>query len=178
MRVLLVGPDNEENLSIRYLSAALVDAGHETTLAPFNSWSDLDQVAHAARETDFVGLSMCFQARAQEFLRLAQTIKANDPSRFIVAGGHYASCAAEPLLAHHPELYVVVIGEGERTLVEIAGGFPQIDRALPEIRGIAYRNRQEVYFTLSRPMVDDLDSLPFPIVEVQFTSLRASLRAT
>lgn len=37
MRVLLVGPDYEENLSIRYLSSSLVNAGHEPVLAAFNS---------------------------------------------------------------------------------------------------------------------------------------------
>ena len=37
MRVLLAGPDYEENLSIRYLSGSLIGAGHEPILAAFNS---------------------------------------------------------------------------------------------------------------------------------------------
>ncbi len=50
MRVLLAGPDHEENLSIRYVSAALLHAGHETVLAAFNSPADIIPVADAAQD--------------------------------------------------------------------------------------------------------------------------------
>jgi len=120
MHVILAGPDYEENLSIRYLSSSLLTAGHDTTLASFNSPADATTVAEAAHHADIVGLPMCFQSRAQEFLRLAQSLKSRKAEQLIVAGGHYASCAAEPLLAHHPEIDIIVIHEGERTLVEIA----------------------------------------------------------
>ena len=49
MRVLLAGPDCEENLSIRYPSASLLRAGHDTVLAAFNSATDATTVADAAR---------------------------------------------------------------------------------------------------------------------------------
>jgi TonB family protein len=163
MRVLLAGPDHEENLSIRYLSAALRHAGHDTTLAAFNSRADLAAVAGAAEGVEIIGLSMCFQSRAMEFLNLARIIKSRDPRKLIVAGGHYASCAAEPLLTNHPEIDVIVIHEGEKTLVEIAEAMPHLEELLPQIPGIAYRDTQNrVRFTDRRPMLDNLDGLPFP----------------
>jgi len=162
MRVLLVGPDYEENLSIRYLSSSLLAAGHDTTLAAFNSPADTASVANAAQHAEIVGLSMCFQSRAQEFLRLAQLIKSRDPKRLILAGGHYASCAAEPLLVHHPEIDIIVIHEGERTLVEIAAATPHLEERLPQIPGIAYRDGEQVRFTDQRRTLDDLDALPLP----------------
>ncbi|HYM74459.1 MAG TPA: TonB family protein [Candidatus Dormibacteraeota bacterium] len=162
MRVLLAGPDYEENLSIRYLSSSLQAAGYETVLAAFNSAADAPAVAEAAHHAEIVGLSMCFQSRAKEFLQLAQSIKSRDPHKLIVAGGHYASCAAEPLLAHHPEIDLIVIHEGERTLVEIAEALPHLDRRLPEISGLAYRDGGRVRFTPQRRTLDDLDTLPFP----------------
>jgi TonB family protein len=162
MNVLLAGPDYEENLSIRYLSSSLLAAGHTTTLATFNSPADTTTVADAADDADIVGLSMCFQSRAQEFLRLAHLLKSRDPKPLIVAGGHYASCAAEALLAHHPEIDIIVIHEGERTLVEIAAAAPHMAERLPQIPGIAYRDGQQVHFTTPRRTSDDLDALPFP----------------
>jgi TonB family protein len=162
VRFLLVGPDYEENLSLRYLSASLLQAGHESVLAPFNSSVDAAAVANAAQAVDAVGLSMCFQARAGEFLGLARLLKFRDPRKLIVAGGHYASCAAEPLLANHPEIDLVVIHEGERALVEIAAAMPRLAGLLPAIPGIAYRDGLHVCRTAPRAMVDDLDSLPFP----------------
>ena len=162
MRILLAGPDFEENLSIRYLSASLLSGGHDTVLAAFNLPADIPAVAEAAEGADLVGLSLCFQARAKEFLHLAQRIKSRSPGKLVVAGGHYASCAAEPLLANHPEIDIVVIHEGERAFVEIADAMPQVEERLPDIPGIAYRSGRQVRFTNPRPMLEDLDALPFP----------------
>src|SRR5215471_1080753 len=111
MLVLLAGPDFEENLSIRYLASALQAEGHEALLAVFNSAADIEAVAEQAEEAEIVGLSVCFQSRAQEFLALARRIRQLYPEKLIVAGGHYASCSAQPLLEHHPELDIVVIHE-------------------------------------------------------------------
>lgn len=162
MRILLVGPDYEENLSIRYLASSLVASGHETALASFNSPADAEAVADFAQHADLVGLSMCFQSRAKEFLHLARLIKSRDPQKLVVAGGHYASCAAEPLLANYSELDVIVIHEGERTLVEIADAGPHLTARLEEIPGIAHRDGSQVHFTPQRRTLDHLDSLPFP----------------
>src|SRR6266540_5056660 len=65
MRVLLVGPDHESNLSLLYLAASLRAAGHEPVIAAFNGWDDAPAVLRAARSADLVGLSMCFQLRAR-----------------------------------------------------------------------------------------------------------------
>src|SRR5664280_958241 len=111
MKMLLVGPDFEENLSLRYLSSSLAAAGHQPILAAFNTNSDANSVVAAASGVDAVGLSMCFQVRAREYLELARRIKAARPELTIVAGGHYASCAAESLLRHHPEIDLVVLHE-------------------------------------------------------------------
>ena len=162
MNVLLVGPDFEENLSIRYLVSSLRAAGHAATFAAFDGPKDADQVLAAIGGADLVGLSMCFQARAREFIALARAIKAARPDLGIVAGGHYASCAARDLLAHHPEIDLVVLHEGERTLVELADLGALSGGQLASIHGIAYREGTEVRMTAPRPMVQDLDTLPLP----------------
>jgi radical SAM superfamily enzyme YgiQ (UPF0313 family) len=131
-------------------------------LAAFNAAAEIGAVTNAAQDADLVGLSICFQARAKEFLALAREIKSRHPKKLIVAGGHYASCAAGALVANHPEIDIVVIHEGERTLVEIADAMPRLEERLPEIAGIAYRSEERVCFTKARPTVEDLDSLPAP----------------
>jgi anaerobic magnesium-protoporphyrin IX monomethyl ester cyclase len=162
MRVLLVGPDFEENLSIRYLVSSLRVAGHEVTFAAFDRSTDTDRVLAAADGADLVGLSMSFQVRAREFLALARALKAARPQLGIVAGGHYASCAAQDLLAHHPEIDLVVLHEGERTLVELADLGTLASERLATIAGIVYRAGTEIRTTTPRAMVQDLDTLPLP----------------
>lgn len=162
MRVLLAGPDFEENLSIRYLASSLQAKRHETSLAVFNSAEDVEAVAKQAGEAEIVGLSVCFQSRAQEFIALARRIKQLHPEKLIVAGGHYASCAAQELLEHHPELDIIAIHEAEQTLLEIVAAATNLKDDLPKITGIAYREDDQVRFTPKRRTLDDLDTLPFP----------------
>jgi hypothetical protein len=162
-KVLLVGPDQEENLSLRYLASSLMKAGHDVVIAPFNTEADQASVVQAAVGTTMVGLSLCFQVRARQFLHLAKALKAQDPNRLVVVGGHYASCAAEELLAHHVELDVVVVHEGERTLVELANGAPRWEAALPGIPGLVYRQGERTVRTAPRPAIADLDHLPPPL---------------
>ncbi len=161
MRVLLVGPEREENLSLRYLSAALVAAGHQAEIAAFDSLDDLGEVVARARGADAVGLSLCFQARAREFLTLAAALKLYAPRTPVVVGGHYATCAAAELLEHHPELDVIVLHEGEYTLVELcATGFDPA--RFPTIPGLAFREGPAILRSAPRPAITDLDRLPFP----------------
>lgn len=162
MRVLLVGPDYESNLSLLYLASSLRAAGHQPVLAPFNTASDAPAVLAAARTADLVGLSMCFQVRAVEFLDLAEALKRDAVDRPIVAGGHHASCAAAELLEGHRALDVIVVHEGEKTLVELANlGDAVVDRA-GEVRGVVVRREGRAHFTPPRPALADLDRLPRP----------------
>jgi len=162
MRVVLVGPDLEENLSLRYLLSSLKRAGHEASLAAFDTRDDFMRVLATAGKADLVGLSMCYQVRANEFLGLAAALKAEQPNRPVVAGGHYASCAASDLLRRHPELDAIAIAEGERTLVDLANLAGFTPAALSTVPGLVYRDGQQVVSTQARPALEDLDTLPWP----------------
>jgi len=161
MHIALVGPDLEENLSLRYLSSSLKAAGHDTTIHPFEKASDLADVRRAVRGADVVGLSMCYQLRAREFLDLADAIKRDDPHRRIVAGGHYASCEAKALLEHHPAIDVIAIHEAERTLVELAALSDFSEVSLSTVKGIVFRGHDGITATPPREILRDLDSLPW-----------------
>lgn len=162
MRVLLVGPDQESNLSLRYLASSLRAAGHAPVLAPFDTAADAPAVRAAARGTDLVGLSMCFQVRALEFLDLAAALKRDAPGRPIVAGGHHASCAAAELIAQHPALDAIVVHEGEETLVELANLGDALAARAGEVQGVVVRVDGGARFTAPRPALADLDRLPRP----------------
>ena len=161
MHVLLVGPDLEENLSLGYLAEALQRAGHRAELAPFEQRSQLKEVLQRALKADLVGLSMAFQARAPEFLALARAIRAAGGPP-VVAGGHYASCAAHDLLAHHPELAAVVLHEGEQSLPELVdlGADPA---AWAGVAGLVVRGPAGPVSTARRPIEPDLERLPRPL---------------
>lgn len=93
-------------------------------------------------------------------LRLAQLVRAALPETFIVVGGpHGSSCAAEVM--SHEVFDAVVIGEGELTtrdlVAAVLGGAD-----LSGVLGIAYRDGDQVVHNPPRPLIEDLDELPFP----------------
>ena len=162
MRILLVGPNLEENLSLEYLAASIEANGFEALFGQFNSYSDAPTVLELARDVDIIGLSMVFQARAIDYLNLAKEIKKLYPEKPVIAGGHYASCAADDLLENHPELNLIVIHEGEITIVELMQYYQNRNKKLEEINGIVYRKENKITYTEKRCMIEDLDLLPFP----------------
>lgn len=162
MHVLLVGPDFESNLSLGYLASALRAAGHTAEIAAFNGSEDAAAVLVRALHADAVGLSMCFQVRAPEFLALAADIKRLRPGVPVIAGGHFATCAALELMRDNPQLDLVVQHEGEQTLVELASLGDDLVRDAGKIAGVVHREDGVPRASPKRPILRDLDTLPVP----------------
>lgn len=161
--VLLVGAEELENLSTRYLAAVLRQHGFTVELAPFSSLQESDAVVQQAQRTRprLIGLSVIFQYRAPEFLSLAVRLRAILPTAHITTGGHFPTFAARELLRDYPALDSVVRGEGELTLLELvqALGTPE---AWGAISGLTFRRDGQIYVNPARALIADLDSLPFP----------------
>jgi radical SAM superfamily enzyme YgiQ (UPF0313 family) len=162
MRLLLVGPDFEENLSLRYLASSLRSAGHQPVIAAFDTLADMPAVLAEAAPVDVIGLSMCYQVRAPEFLALASQLKQARPERPIIAGGHYASCAADELLARHSEIDLVLIHESEQTLVELAALAAWTPQTLATVPGVVFRDGSVIRKSPARMALADLDLVPWP----------------
>lgn len=161
--VLLVGAEELENLGTRYLAAVLRQHGYTVQLAAFSTADEMQAVVRQARlaQPRLIGLSIIFQYRAPEFLALAAALRRETPAAHITTGGHFATFTARELLADYGELDSVVRGEGEQTLLELA---QQLDApgTWDSIRGLAFRRDGRIVENPPRPLVADLDTLPFP----------------
>ena len=161
--VLLVGAEELENLGTRYLAAVLRQHGYSVELAPFSTASDMDAVVRRAQLTRprLLGLSIIFQYRTPEFLALANELRRVLPEAHITAGGHFPTFAASDLLRDYPVCDSVVRGEGEFTLLELVQKLdsPEVWHT---ILGLSFRRNGRVVENRPRPLIADLDSLPFP----------------
>ncbi|MFO0755678.1 MAG: radical SAM protein [Byssovorax sp.] len=164
MHVLLVGAELEENLALRYLGAALVEAGHTVDFVPFENAAQADHVLAQVREKPpgVVGLSMTFQFRAREFGALAEALRAEGFRGHITAGGHFPTFAFREVLASFPALDSVVRHEGEETLPELCAALAA-GRPLDAVRGLVFRRQGAIIENPTRPLIEDLDALPFPL---------------
>ncbi len=163
MDVLLVGAEELENLGTRYLAAVLRQYGYSVELAAFSTAEDMEAVVRRARLTRprLIGLSVIFQYRAPEFLALAAELRRILPEAHITTGGHFPTFAARELLRDFPVLDSVVRGEGEFTLLELVQKL-DTPEAWGDILGLSFRRDGHVVENPPRPLVTDLDALPFP----------------
>jgi radical SAM superfamily enzyme YgiQ (UPF0313 family) len=156
----LLPPRTWVPLGIAYLTSALRKNGVETVFADLHehSWPRVAALLRRERP-DVVGIS-CFTLGRTNALRLATEARQALPEARIVMGGPHATFFPEHMLAN-PAVDVVVLGEGEETIVELAARFEE-DGGLADIPGLALRSTDGVFRTPPRERSTDLDHLAFP----------------
>ncbi|MFB0523335.1 MAG: radical SAM protein, partial [Candidatus Bathyarchaeia archaeon] len=68
---------------------------------------------------------------------------------------------AQESLETYPEIDIVVRGEGEQTLAELIQALER-KGSLSKVKGISFRHGGEIIHTPHRPLINNLDELPFP----------------
>ena len=93
--------------------------------------------------------------------RIIRDSKRLRPGIITMMGGPHVSFEIHGSFKNCPELDLIVKGEGEQTLMEL---IPVLDdkKAWHGIKGIAFRDGDEIISTESRELIHDLDSLPMP----------------
>ena len=92
---------------------------------------------------------------------LCRRIKANIDCPLIIGGRHVSALPEETIKESCFDYGA--IGEGERTMVELADAISEGDiQKIPQIKGIVFRNGSEIIRTSPREYIEDLDMLPFP----------------
>lgn len=92
---------------------------------------------------------------------LIRKIKTQYPDVFVVCGGPHAIQSSEEILRQSGS-DICVIGEGEVTFHEIIERLGIINDARKDIKGISYLEDGEYKKTLTRPLIDDINTIPFP----------------
>ncbi|MCL5035652.1 MAG: B12-binding domain-containing radical SAM protein [Chloroflexi bacterium] len=87
------------------------------------------------------------------------------PAALIVVGGPHLSLYPKECLSF-PEIDMGVLGDGEETLMEIITRLEE-EWPLAKIKGTVYRDENgNPVVAERRPFIEDLDSLPFPAVDL------------
>ncbi len=155
-------PSSSILLNLAYLSASLKEAGHETLVldatAPCNRLSEHDiEQRIGGFAPHFIGVTLTIDNIPATYAYLARLRRLGVP---IVAGGPHANCLPEEVLDHGGD--IVAVGEGERTIVDLAEHFLG-QRGLDDVAGLCYRDDQgQTVRTATRPLIDDLDTIPLP----------------
>ncbi|MGD8565850.1 MAG: radical SAM protein [Candidatus Bathyarchaeota archaeon] len=150
-------------LGILYLVSALKEKGFEVSVLdqPAKGFTIEETVNWICKEDpDMLGFST-FATSGRTAALISREIKKRNPNIVVVFGNHYATFNAERVLTKYPSVDVIVRGEGELIIIDLVNYITGKGN-LKEIDGISFRNKNKIVSTPDRPLIKDLDSIPFP----------------
>ncbi len=169
MRTLLINPfypiseTPSPPLGLAFLAAALEQAGVEVRILDFvvipYSRTRLESVLGEFRP-HMVGITSVTMT-VDHALTLVKQVKRADPHMVTVMGGPHVSFRAQATMEACPELDIIVTGEGEKTLVDLARA---VEKGTPwaGVLGLVYRDRTGIRSSGTRGDPVDLNALPLP----------------
>jgi anaerobic magnesium-protoporphyrin IX monomethyl ester cyclase len=155
-------------LNLGYLAASLKKNNISVAI--------IDPIAHKFSQEDLLlkikQLSpkiIGFSAFTPEVLAVYEdvnAIKNNFPDIKIVLGGPHPSALPELTLQENTNIDFIVVGEGEITLVELAKAIINNQNNFDGIPGIYYKNGNEIFHTLPRAVIKNIDEIDFPAYDL------------
>ena len=191
MKVLLINPPqtfypgSEQpagNLPIglMYIAAVLQKAGYQVEIldafiaAGFQKNSEaitvgmpFEQIKQEiiTRKPDIVGVSGPFTCQIENSIKVSNLAKEVNPNIWTVTGGPHVTLVPKEFLEEAKNVDIAVASEGEYAMLDVAQAF-EGKKQLSEIQGIAYRQNGEVTVNQPRPLIQDLDEIPYPAYDL------------
>ncbi len=150
-------------LGLAYIASVLLQAGYDVSAIDFNV-GDFNPVRLIKVLEDRAPRILGISVHTETYLNgltIAEIAKQVDPSITVVIGGPHATIMYEEG-AGEKNVDVVVRGEGEYTMLELAEAIIRKKKDLGRIKGIAYREDGKIKTTMERPFIENPDDLPFP----------------
>lgn len=161
-----------ESLAIEFLSSFLKKQGHEVEIVfdPTVFATEAIRSVKLAKKLDikkelikqiiekkpdFVGFSV-FTLNYQRILKIAYLLKRKRSNIPIIFGGIHPTSVPE-IVIKEKCVDMICIGEGEEALNELLNNPNSTN-----IKNIWFKQKNKIIRNLCRPLIDDLDTLPFP----------------
>ncbi len=112
-------------------------------------------------EPDVVASSALATCNTYVAVRTLEIAKKVNPDVLTVAGGQHFTVMAQESLETYPEIDVIVRGEGEETLAELVQASAN-SQSFSSVKGVSFKNNKQIQHNPPRPLIENLDNLPFP----------------
>lgn len=134
---------------------------------PVHFGTPWEGIKHYIKEEapDIVGITNHYTEEMDMAFKVAQLVKEVDRNIISVIGGPFASTCPQELLEREKALDIVVMGEGEYTVPELAKAMAD-KKDLSTVKGVAYRDNGKIKVNTRRPYIRELDELPFPAYDL------------
>lgn len=180
MKVLFVFRGGEW-LGIEYLSSFLKSKGHKVDLVYHPGSGEVERKINLIeRLHNLIGIEKFMLKKAEKFApdliafsspsnlfpwvkRMAQKFKKAFGVPIIVGGPHTISIPEYVIVQDGIDM--VCVGEGEEALLELVSSMERGERRV-DIRNIWFKVEGKIIKNPVRPLIEDLDSIPFPDKEI------------
>ena len=161
-KILLVKPSGRKGLSfsfdliptgLEYIATYLEDAKYQVHIVDMELDNRKFQDIINFYNPDLIGITLSATEHSQG-LHLAKIAKQNNIHT--VVGGYHPTSIPDIMLSH-PQIDMVIRGEGEVTMKEL------VETGTPEdVAGISYKKNGKIIHNAQRPQIENLDTIPFP----------------
>lgn len=172
--VILINPPSGrhgalmEHLGLGYLAAGLRLSNFTVEIidAPSGRLT-FDDLTSELRSRNFsvLGVSVLFQESLRTCLDWLRSLRDGGLKAHVTIGAHPATFTYDEILKQYGCVDSVVRGEGEITIVELTTNIIN-GEDWRSVDGIAWRDGDEIVVNPSRPLVEDLNTLPWPARDV------------
>lgn len=180
MKVLLINPPYEIEkyygklsklafsfppVGLTYLASCVREKEHSVYIYDFQveSQNFLDFIKYY--QPDIIGIT-CQTATFYSTIKLTKDIKIDFPKTPIVVGGAHPSYRPRDFFEKNYEVDIVVRGEGEITFLEILYYYQNHHCELKDIKGISYKQNDQIFDNPPRELIKNLDTLPLPAIDL------------
>ena len=152
-------------LGLAYIAAVLERAGHKVKIvdSPTRRLTMKEWIAEVKEfDPDVVGISM-MTPLAPKGYAAAKVVREELPDAVLVAGGSHPTYMYDEALDAGFDF--VVRGEGEYTMLELVSRLEDKGKdaeAFKDVKGLAFRAGGKTVVTPDRPLIENLDTLPWP----------------
>ena len=174
MKVLLINPPVRQRqgpqdipVGLAMIASITKQEGHQIAFLDLNANRVPLQVAAneiMIDDYDIIGIGG-LSSQYKEIKQILPICRQIHPDALIVAGGGFVTYMPDKMLKLRPEIDIIAIGEAEETWADFLREGPHGD--FSKVKGIAFRDKNgKIIFTEPRPLIKDMDALPYPAYEL------------
>jgi len=146
------------------LAAVIEKEGHDVAVFDNNAYrlSQEEVIGNINDESwDIIGMGSLVTTYVWQ-KRMFELLRKEFPETLLIAGGGLATSLKHDLMEWVPEIDIIVIGEGERTIVQILNNYKE--RKWEEVKGVYYRENGKIMKSPPQKLLtsEELSNLPFP----------------
>lgn len=151
-----------ESLAIGYIASYLRANSFNSKIVDEEIFGLLrKQTIKQLKNADLIGFTVIAKPQIFSIIDTVKELRKQNFDGHVSIGGQYATFLYKELLGLDNIFDSVVRFEGEKTFVELARAIEE-EKPLEEIKGLAFKKKGKIIENGPRPLIDDLDSMPFP----------------